>query len=76
MAPDLLNQTNGRKYVKKQYICPGMWKKTHFTSLENFIKKDIPIIHRVICEKSLEYESIEYLSYQKRSEFIELEKME
>lgn len=53
-----------------------MWKKTHFTSLENFIKKDIPIIHRVICEKSLEYESIEYLSYQKRSEFIELEKME
>ena len=56
---------------KKQYICPECGK-THYTSLENFIKR-YSNYTRTICEKSLEYESIGYLSYQKRSEFIKLE---
>ena len=56
---------------KKQYICP-VCGKTHYTNLENFIKR-YSNYTRSICEKSVEYESIEYLSYQKRSEFIELE---
>ena len=56
---------------KKQYICPECGK-THFTSLENFIKR-YSNYTRVICEKSLEYESITYLSYQKKAEIIKLE---
>ena len=56
---------------KKQYICPECGK-THFTSLENFIKR-YPNYTRAICEKSLEYESITYLSYQKKAEIIKLE---
>ena len=56
---------------KKQYICPKCGK-THCTSLEKFIKR-YSNYTRTICEKSLEYESIEYLSFQKKAEFIELE---
>ena len=56
---------------KKQYICPECGK-THFTSLENFIKR-YSNYTRAICEKSLEYESITYLSYQKKAEIIKLE---
>ena len=56
---------------KKQYICPECGK-THFTSLENFIKR-YSNYTRAICEKSLEYESITYLSYQKKTEIIKLE---
>ncbi len=56
---------------KKQYICPEC-RKTHTTSLENFIKR-YSNYTRAICEKSLEYESISYLSYQKKAELIKLE---
>ena len=56
---------------KKQYICPECGK-THFTSLENFIKR-YSNYTRAICEKSPEYESITYLSYQKKAEIIKLE---
>ena len=56
---------------KKQYICPECGK-THFTSLENFIKR-YSNYTRAICEKSLEYESITYMSYQKKAEIIKLE---
>ena len=56
---------------KKQYICPECGK-THCTSLENFIKR-YSNYTRTICEKSLEYESIAYLSYQKKAELIKLE---
>ena len=56
---------------KKQYICPECGK-THFTSLENFIKR-YSNYTRAICEKSLEYELISYLSYQKKAEIIKLE---
>lgn len=56
---------------KKQYICPECGK-TYFTSLENFIKR-YSNYTRAICEKSLEYESITYLSYQKKAEIIKLE---
>jgi hypothetical protein len=56
---------------KKQYICPECGK-TQFTSLENFIKK-YSNYTRAICEKSLEYESITYMSYQKKAEIIKLE---
>lgn len=56
---------------KKQYICPECGK-THTTSLENFIKR-YSNYSRAICEKSLEYESITYLSYQKKAELIKLE---
>ena len=56
---------------KKQYICPECGK-THFTSLENFIKR-YSNYTRAICEKSLDYESITYLSYQKKAEIIKLE---
>ena len=56
---------------KKQYICPECGK-THFTSFENFIKR-YSNYTRSICEKSLEYESITYLSYQKKAEIIKLE---
>ena len=47
----------------KQYICPECGK-THFTSLENFIKR-YSNYTCAICEKSLEYESITYLSLSK-----------
>ena len=56
---------------KKQYICPECGK-THYTSLEKFIKR-YSNYTRAICEKSLEYESITYLSYQKKAELIKLE---
>lgn len=56
---------------KKQYICPECGK-TQTTSLENFIKR-YSNYSRAICEKSLEYESITYLSYQKKAELIKLE---
>ena len=56
---------------KKQYICPDC-NKTQVTSLENFIKR-YSNYTRSICEKALEYESISYLSYQKKSELIGLE---
>ena len=56
---------------KKQYICPDC-KKTQVTSLENFIKR-YSNYTRAICQKALEYESISYLPYQKKSELIELE---
>ena len=56
---------------KKQYICPKCGK-THCTSLENFIKRNSNYT-RSICEKALEYEKIEYSSYQKKAELIELE---
>ena len=71
MVQDLLNQINGKVFVKKQYICPKCGK-THCTSLENFIKR-YSNYTRAICEKSLEYESITYLSYQKKAELIKLE---
>lgn len=56
---------------KKQYICP-ICGKTHYTSLENFIKR-YSNYTRAICSKSVEYESISYLSYQKKAEIIKLE---
>lgn len=63
----------GRLTYKNNNICPDCGK-THFTSLENFIKKRYFNYTRAICEKSLEYESITYLSYQKKAEIIKLEK--
>ena len=56
---------------KKQYICPNC-NKTQVTNLEKFIKR-FSNYTRPICEKALEYESISYLPYQKKSELIELE---
>ncbi len=56
---------------KKQYICPKC-RKTHITSLEDFIKRNSNYTYS-ICEKALEYEKIEYSSYQKKAELIELE---
>ena len=56
---------------KKQYVCP-ICGKTHYTSLENFIKR-YSNYTRSICSKSVEYESISYLSYQKKAEIIKLE---
>ncbi len=56
---------------KKQYICPECGK-THFTSLENFIKR-YSNYTRAIFEKSLKYESITHMSYQKKAEIIKLE---
>ena len=77
---DISMNSNGSRPVKpnkwegirkKQYICPECGK-THFTSLENFIKR-YSNYTRAICEKSLEYESITYMSYQKKAEIIKLE---
>ena len=56
---------------KKQYICP-VCGKTDYTNLENFIKR-YSNYTRAICQKSIEYESIGYLSYQQKVEFIKLE---
>ena len=70
---DSLMKSNGSRSAKpnkwesirkKQYICPECGK-THCTSLENFIKRYSNYI-MTIYEKSLQYESIAYLSYQKR----------
>ena len=73
MVLDQQNVTNGMVYVKKQYICSECGK-THFTSLENFIKK-YSNYTRAICEKSLEYESITYLYLSKEGrKIIKLEK--
>ena len=47
-------------------ICPNCGK-THCTSLENFIKRNSNYTYS-ICEKALEYEKIEYSSYQKKAE--------
>ena len=71
MVHDKQNLINGKEFVKKQYICPNC-NKTQVTSLENFIKR-YSNYTRSICEKSLEYESISYLPYQKKAEFIQLE---
>ena len=71
MALEEPNQTNGQEYVKKQYICP-VCGKTHYTNLENFIKR-YSNYTRAICQKAIEYESIDYLSYQKKVEFTKLE---
>ena len=56
---------NGGVFVKKQCICPDCGK-IHCTSLENFIKRYLNYTW-AIYEKSLEYEFIAYLSYQKRN---------
>ena len=77
---DILMNNNGSRPAKpnkwegirkKQYICPECGK-THVTSLENFIKR-YSNYTLAICKKSLEYESIAYLSYQKKAELIKLE---
>ena len=77
---DISMNSNGSRPVKpnkwdgirkKLYICPECGK-THFTSLENFIKR-YSNYTCVICEKSLEYESITHMSYQKKAEIIKLE---
>ena len=77
---DISMNSNGSRPVKpnkwdgirkKQYICPECGK-THFTSLENFIKR-YSNYTRAICEKSLKYESITHMSYQKKAEIIKLE---
>jgi len=46
--------------------------KTHYTNLKNFIKR-YSNYARAICQKSIEYKSIGYLSYQKKVEFIKFE---
>jgi len=56
---------------KKQYICP-VCGKTHYTNLKNFIKR-YSNYTCAIYQKSIEYKSIGYLSYQKKVEFIKLE---
>ena len=56
---------------KKQYICPDC-KKTQVTSLEPFISKYSNYSYD-ICEKGLNYDYIDYLSYSKKSELIKFE---
>ena len=56
---------------KKQYICPNCGK-THVTSLEPFISKFCNFSND-ICEKGLNYDSIEYLSYGKKKELMNFE---
>ena len=56
---------------KKQYICPEC-NKTQVTSLEEHIRR-YSNYTRAICQKSLEYESIGYLPYQKKAEIIKIE---
>lgn len=56
---------------KKQYICPDC-KKTQVTSLEPFISKYSNYSYD-ICEKGLNYDYIDYLSYGKKSELIKFE---
>ena len=56
---------------KKQYVCPEC-SKTQVTSLEEHIQR-YSNYTRAICQKSLEYESICYLPYQKKAEIIKLE---
>ena len=50
---------------KKQYVCPEC-SKTQVTSLEEHIQR-YSNYTRAICQKSLEYESICYLPYQKKA---------
>ena len=42
------------------------YRKTHYTNLENFYKKIYSKYTRAICQKSIEHESIGYLSYPKK----------
>ena len=56
---------------KKQYVCPEC-SKTQVTSLEEHIQR-YSNYTRAICQKSLEYESICYLPYQKKAEIIKVE---
>lgn len=46
-------------------------RKNTFHKFGKFHKKILQL-YRAICEKSLEYESITYLSYQKKAEIIKL----
>lgn len=56
---------------KKQYICPDC-NKTSVTSLEPFISKYSTYSYD-ICEKGLNYDYIDYLSYDKKRELINFE---
>lgn len=56
---------------KKQYICPEC-DKTKVTSLEPFIKKYCNYSCD-ICVKGLNYDTIGYLSYEKKTEIIRFE---
>lgn len=56
---------------KKQYICPHCGK-TLLTSLEPFISKFCNFSND-ICEKGMNYDYIDYLSYGKKKELIRLE---
>ena len=55
----------------QQYQCPTC-KDTAITSLKKH-KKQFTNYTYLICEKALEYELIEYLSYEKKAELIEKE---
>ena len=57
--------------LKKQYICPDCGK-TLFTSLEPFISK-YHTFSNDICEKGLDYDYIDRLSYGKKRELIVFE---
>ena len=56
---------------KKQYIC-SKCGKTKVTNLNNYIPKNSNYSHD-IGEKGLNYDYIGYLSYESKSELIELE---
>ena len=56
---------------KEQYLCPEC-DKTKLTSLEPFIKRNCNF-SLDICEKSLNYDYIGYLSYDKKSEMLRFE---
>ncbi len=78
--PSILMNSNGSIVAKpnkwenicKQYILFKLWKNT-LNELREFYKRDFQIMPWLICEKSTEYESIAYLSYQKKAELIKLE---
>ena len=57
---------------KEQYICPEC-HKTKVTSLEPFIRANCNYSYE-ICEKCLHYDYIGYLSYDKKTEMMKLEK--
>ena len=63
------NKLNGIR--KKQYRCPKC-DKTALTSLEPFIGKFCNFSND-ICEKGLNYDSIESMSYDKKKELINFE---
>ena len=56
--------TNGRSIRKKTVHLPRIWKNT-FHKFGKFHKKIYSNYTHAICEKSLEYESITYLSLSK-----------